>query len=69
MARKSSEITIADVILAAEGRPPAIFDCSQYSTTCPNGIIGTCNISPFLANFQYKIDTFLRELTLEDILK
>ncbi len=69
MARKANEVTIAEIILAAEGRPPTIFDCSQYLETCPNGAIGTCNISPFLANFQYKIDTFLRELTLEDILK
>ncbi|NOZ89668.1 MAG: Rrf2 family transcriptional regulator [Epsilonproteobacteria bacterium] len=69
MARKASEITVAEIIFAAEGKAPAIFDCSQYYETCPNGTIGTCNISPFLANFQYKIDTFLRELTLEDILK
>ena len=69
MAKKSNEVTVAEIILAAEGRSPAIFDCTQYAETCPNGAIGTCNISPFLANFQYKIDTFLRELTLEDILK
>jgi Rrf2 family protein len=69
MARKPSQISIAEIIIAAEGRAPSIFDCSQYSATCPNGVIGTCNISPFLAKFQYKIDKFLQELTLEDILK
>ncbi len=69
MARKSKDITIAEIILAAEGKAPTIFDCSQYSSSCPNGAIGTCNISPFLANFQYKIDTFLKELTLKDISK
>jgi len=69
MAKEANEVTISEIILAAEGKAPTIFDCSQYSNTCPNGSIGTCNISPFLANFQYKIDTFLRELTLEDILK
>jgi Rrf2 family protein len=69
MAKSPSEITIAEVILAAEGKPPAIFDCSQYMDTCPNGAIGTCSISPFLTNFQDKIDTFLHKLTLEDILK
>jgi len=69
MAKKVDEVSIAEIILAAEGKAPTIFDCSQYFATCPNGAVGTCNISPFLANFQYKIDTFLRELTLEDILK
>ena len=67
MIKNSSEISIAEIIVAAEGKTPAIFDCSQYSTTCPNGAIGTCSITPFLVNFQKKIDTFLYELTLEDI--
>ncbi|MBU1667867.1 Rrf2 family transcriptional regulator [bacterium] len=67
MAKSSQEITIAEIIVAAEGKTPAVFDCSQYSEACPNGAIGSCNISPFLANFQSKIDTFLHKLTLEDI--
>lgn len=67
MIKKSSEISIAQIIIAAEGKTPAVFDCTQYSTTCPNGSIGMCSISPFLVNFQSKIDTFLHKLTLEDI--
>ena len=69
MARKANEISIADIIVSAEGKTPAVFDCSQYTDTCPHGSIGSCNISPFLAIFQSKIDTFLHELTLEDIFK
>lgn len=69
LARKIDEITIYSIILAAEGKAPAIFDCTQYADTCPNGTIGTCYISPFLANFQSKIDSFLYDLTLGDILK
>lgn len=67
MKKSSREITIAEIIVAAEGKTPAVFDCSQYVNACPNGAIGNCNISPFLANFQSKIDTFLHKLTLEDI--
>jgi len=63
-----NDITINSIILAAEGKPPTVFDCVSYSETCPNGAIGTCSISPFLANFQTKIDEFLNELTLGDIL-
>jgi len=65
--KKSAEITIASIVIAAEGKTPAVFDCSQYAATCPNGAIGSCTISPFLVTFQSKIDTFLHELTLEDI--
>ena len=65
--KKSSEISVATIIIAAEGKTPAVFDCTQYSTTCPNGAIGLCSISPFLVTFQNKIDTFLHKLTLEDI--
>ena len=69
MAKDPSKITLLEVILAAEGKAPVVFDCTQYASTCPNGAIGSCNISPFLTNFQHKIDTFLKELTLEDILR
>ncbi len=67
LVKKSSEISIASIVIAAEGKTPAVFDCSQYSATCPNGIIGSCTISPFLVTFQSKVDTFLQKLTLEDI--
>ena len=67
LVKKSSTISMASVIIAAEGKTPAVFDCTQYTDTCPNGSIGSCTISPFLNTFQHKIDTFLHELTLEDI--
>ena len=68
LARKIENISIHDVIFAAEGKAPAVFDCSAYAGTCPNGTIGTCAISPFLMNFQTKIDNFLDGLMLSDIL-
>jgi len=67
MVKEAHEISVAEIIIAAEGKTPAVFDCSQYTTTCPNGVIGMCSISPFLVTFQNKIDTFLHKLTLEDI--
>jgi Rrf2 family protein len=62
------EISINEIIFAAEGRKPVVFDCTSYTETCPNGAIGTCAISPFLAKFQTKIDSFLDGLMLSDIL-
>ena len=68
LAKEISEISVNEIIYAAEGKTPAVFDCTQYSESCPNGSIGTCAISPFLANFQTKIDDFLNGLMLSDIL-
>lgn len=67
LVKNSNEISIASIIIAAEGKTPAVFDCTQYATSCPSGGIGSCTISPFLNTFQNKIDTFLHNLTLEDI--
>ncbi|KIM07932.1 MAG: Rrf2 family transcriptional regulator [Sulfurovum sp. FS08-3] len=69
LTKDANNISIYSVILAAEGKAPAIFDCTQYLESCPNGSIGVCAISPFLAKFQSKIDSFLYDLTLGDILK
>ncbi len=69
MAKPLEEISVNDVIFAAEGKTPSVFDCSNYIDTCPNGAIGSCIISPFLANFQNRIDEFLHQLTLKDILQ
>ncbi len=61
------ELSLYDIIAAAEGKRPAVFDCISYAETCPNGAIGSCAISPFLAKFQYKIDIYLQNLTLYEI--
>jgi len=68
LAKDVSEISVNDIIFASEGKSPAVFDCTSYSASCPNGTIGSCAISPFLANFQTKIDDFLNGLMLGDIL-
>ena len=68
LARDVDDISISEIIIASEGKSPQVFDCTSYSNTCPNGAIGRCAISPFLLNFQNKIDDFLDGLTLGDIL-
>ena len=60
-------ISVYQIILAAEGRAPSVFDCSLYRDSCPNGTVGNCSISPFLINFQGKVDSFLRDLTLDEL--
>jgi len=67
LSKPVNEISLYKVIVAAEGKAPAVFDCVQYADTCPNGAMGMCAISPFLATFQGKINSFLKELSLGDI--
>ena len=52
LVKPMEEISVNEVIYASEGKTPAVFDCTSYAETCPKGAIGTCAISPFLANFQ-----------------
>jgi Rrf2 family iron-sulfur cluster assembly transcriptional regulator len=68
LAKDIYEISVSDIIIAAEGKSPVVFDCTSYADSCPNNIIGTCTISPFLMRFQGKIDEFLNGLMLGDIL-
>ncbi len=67
--RELDTISVYDIVLAAEGKAATVFDCTQYSDTCPSGVIGDCAISPFLTRFQMRIDLFLRELTLDQIFR
>jgi len=68
LSKDLSEISVNSIIYAAEGKHPMVFNCFEHPETCPNGAPGTCIISPFLANFQRKIDTYLDGLMLSDIL-
>jgi len=68
LSKDINEISVNEIIFAAEGKTPVVFDCTSYTQTCPNGTIGACAISPFLSNFQTKIDDFLNGLMLDDIL-
>ncbi len=68
LVKKMNEISVNELIFAAEGKTPQVFDCTSYTDSCPNGAIGTCAISPFLVNFQSKIDDFLNGMMLSDIL-
>jgi Rrf2 family protein len=67
--RKFDEISIMEVIEAAEGKPPSVFECSPAQSCCPSDRGGSCVIWPFLNRLQSKIDGFLEDLTLKDILE
>jgi Rrf2 family protein len=69
LAKKPSEISVQDIMCAAEGKSPAVFDCSSSEKSCPSDKASTCQIWPFLNRLQGKIDGFLGSLYLSEILE
>ncbi|MDA3945232.1 MAG: Rrf2 family transcriptional regulator [Helicobacteraceae bacterium] len=69
LAKKSSEISVHDIMCAAEGKSPAVFDCASGESDCPSEKTSACSIWPFLNRLQGKIDHFLEQLTLADIME
>ncbi len=69
LARKSSEITVLEVLETVEGKSPAVFSCAPTKEDCPSNKATTCSLWPFLNRLQGKVDAFLGILTLEAILE
>ncbi|MEA3512642.1 MAG: Rrf2 family transcriptional regulator [Campylobacterota bacterium] len=65
--KSCEELTILEVTKIAEEKTPAVFECTA-SGTC-SGNISACSVFPLLNNLQNKINYFLDELTLKDILE
>ncbi len=63
-----SEISMKQVIEVVEKKPITVFECSPSTDHCPNNRGEFCMVWPFLHRFQMKIDEFLDEMTLQDIL-
>jgi Rrf2 family protein len=62
------EISMLEVMSIVEGKAPAVFECSPSEKDCPSNKANMCTIWPFLNKLQGKIDSFLAELTLADII-
>jgi len=67
--KDAKDITMLDIMSSVEGKAPAVFDCSPSLEDCPSNKANLCTIWPFLNKLQGKIDTFLSELTLQDLLE
>ncbi len=67
--KDAKDITMLDIMSSVEGKAPTVFDCSPSLEDCPSDKASLCTIWPFLNKLQGKIDTFLSELTLQDLLE
>lgn len=62
------ELTILEITTIAEQKTPTVFECTTTLGTCEGNKEGKCTIFPLLNNLQFKINDFLNQLTLKDIL-
>lgn len=67
--KDEKDINMLDVMSTVEGKIPVVFECATSQDDCPSDNASLCQIWPFLHKLQGKIDTFLAELTLADILE
>ena len=61
------ELTILEIVVAAEEKNPMVFECSDAISSCPNNKAKICTIWPLLNNLQFKVNDLLAKLTLKDI--
>ena len=69
LAQDPKDINMLKVMSSVEGKAPAVFDCASSVNDCPSERAHICSIWPFLNKLQGKIDSFLANLTLADILE
>ena len=70
LAKKPQDINIYDVVKSVEIRKVNVFDCSVSMDDCPDGgeRASICIIWPYLNKLQFKIDSFFKSVTLEELL-
>jgi len=66
--KKPKEISMLEVMATVEGKAPVVFECASSENNCPSEKADICSIWPFLNKLQGKIDSFLSDLTLADII-
>jgi Rrf2 family protein len=69
LAEPADKISIKEIASAAEGKSVSIFDCSIDQKACPSNQGDFCTLWPFLNKLQSKVDSYLEELTLKDIME
>jgi Rrf2 family protein len=68
---KSPEnISILDIINSVETKSTNIFECSDSLNSCPGGAgkASICAIWPYLNELQNKVDNFLNQVTLKELI-
>lgn len=68
LAKEPENISILEIVSVVEKRPAKVLDCTSDLNSCPNNPTG-CTILPFLNRLQNRIDEFLKDLTIKDLIE
>ncbi len=66
--KEPSDLTILELTTISEDKIPTVFECSTDGKLCSASKAGSCTLFPVLTNLQFKINDFLKGLTLKDIM-
>ena len=66
--KKPEEISILEIVKIAEDKTPSVFECTSDTASCSSSLMGICSVFPILNKLQNKINDFLSQLTLKDVL-
>jgi len=69
LAKKPEELTLKMIVECAEKKQTMVFECSPSTQKCPGGKGTYCRVWPILNKLQTKIDMFLDNMTLKDIIE
>lgn len=69
LVEKPSDISVKRILESAEKRKASVFECSNARSDCPSNKGSFCKIWPMFNAMQIKIDDFLDNITLADIIK
>ncbi len=68
LAKEPSKFTIKEIVTCAEKKPTMVLECTTAQGCCPNDRADFCKILPFLNKLQSRIDNFLDNMSLKDLI-
>lgn len=68
LSKPVDEINLLEIIKASEGKHPKVFACSLDGKDCIHKPDFICSLQPLFNNLQAKIDNFLSNIKLSDLI-
>ncbi|MBZ7987711.1 Rrf2 family transcriptional regulator [Campylobacter canadensis] len=67
LSKEAKDINVKEIIISAEKKEPLVFECAS-TCGCPNNKDEDCKIFPMITKLQDKINNFLEDISLEQII-
>ncbi len=69
LVKNPANLSLKKIITIAEKKPTKVLECTTENGICPSNKAEFCKILPFLNRLQSKIDDFLDNMSLKDIIE